>query len=68
MTATSPTATSAIDAGHGAGSVGAALWRQETGMMSDKKNTRGIRRTVTVLVIVALLVYLGFMWQTAISQ
>jgi len=68
MIATSPTATSAIDAEHGADSAGAGLSWQETGLMSDKKNTRGIRRTVTVLVIVALLVYLGFMWQTAISQ
>lgn len=35
--------------------------------MSDNRNTRGIRRTVTILVIIAVLIYLGFMYQAAVN-
>lgn len=70
MTATSPTATSATDAGApaGAGTGRGATARQETGFMNDNKNTRGIRRTVTVMAVIALLIYLGFMLQTAMTR
>lgn len=36
--------------------------------MSDNRNTRGIRRTVTVMAVIALLIYLGFMLQTAMTR